>query len=204
MGGTLVIPDIHTEFEWIEPSIAALAPEKVVFLGDYFDSSHESNPDQQQRTAEWLRHSLAQPNRVHLIGNHDALYAFRRTGMICTGYSKEAHERIATTLGESWGENLPLHHWDQGWLLTHAGGHKNRWPGTREELDARCAEAHAALCSCEWHPLLNCGWDRGGQGTGGLLWLDSYYGFQAFQGFDKSSVTRSASQTAEKSGNDTN
>lgn len=26
MSGTLVIPDIHTEFEWIESAIAALSP----------------------------------------------------------------------------------------------------------------------------------------------------------------------------------
>lgn len=182
MSGTLIIPDIHTEHEWIEDAISALAPEKVVFLGDYFDSVHESNPEQQQRTAEWLMHSLAQPNRVHLLGNHDALYAFQKTLMMCSGYSEAAHSKIVAVLGENWGERLQVHHWEQGWLLTHAGVHRNLWPGTVAEFDAQCAEARHALLARNWHRLLNCGWDRGGEGTGGLLWLDFYYGFAGIPG----------------------
>ena len=175
----LIIPDIHTQFEWVEEAISALSPSKVVFLGDYFDAAG-ATPEVQEATAEWLRHSLEQPSRVHLLGNHDVQYAF--SGNRWSGYDERAHPRISAVLGKDWGERLHLHHWDQGHLLTHAGVHPDFWPGTSAEFDKRCAEAMDALRNNRRHPLLNCGNDRGGTGRSGLLWLDFHWSFEPIPG----------------------
>lgn len=179
MSLSLIIPDIHTEHEWIESSISALSPARVVFLGDYFDA-HGATISDQEKTAEWLQHSLDQPNRIHLLGNHDIHYAFE--GNQCTGYDEGAHRAIADVLGKEWGERLHLYHWEQGRLLTHAGVHPELWPGSPEAFGAAAKEAMDALRCNRWNQLLNCGKDRGGFGRSGLLWLDFHWSFESLPG----------------------
>lgn len=177
----LIIPDIHTEHAWVEVAIAAINPDQVVFLGDYFDSFF-TDPSGQQRTAEWLCDSLTKPNRVHLLGNHDAHYAYDCPSLQCSGFDPRAKKAITEVLGEGWGDKLELAHWEGDWLLTHAGLHPSLWPGSQERFLALCTEARHSLKYGLQHPLLNCGKDRGGFGCSGILWLDWHDSFEPIQG----------------------
>lgn len=71
----LAIGDIHQapNLEQIEATIARENPDRVIFVGDYFDQWHD-HPDHAAKTARWLKQSLADPKRVHLLGNHDLHY----------------------------------------------------------------------------------------------------------------------------------
>jgi hypothetical protein len=79
----LVVPDIHNHVEWAEELVAAHPGHLAVFVGDYFDS-YGDTPFMAEKTAEWLRYSIQQPGRIHLMGNHDLPYRWRH--MNCPGY----------------------------------------------------------------------------------------------------------------------
>ena len=72
-GKTLVIPDIHNDFKLAEGIIHRERPDHTVFLGDYFDDWYDTVQDA-ANVAKWLRESLENPDRTHLIGNHDVSY----------------------------------------------------------------------------------------------------------------------------------
>ena len=76
-GKIFVCPDLHEapNLDEVEAAIWREAPSRTVFLGDYFDQFYDT-PDDAARTARWHKGSLAEPNRVHLWGNHDLAYGF--------------------------------------------------------------------------------------------------------------------------------
>src|SRR5690606_22035145 len=79
---TLVLPDVHNHFAEAEAQIARHPADRIVFLGDYFDS-FDDTPAMAAATAEWLKDSLAKPDRLHLWGNHDLWHRFPRNPQIC-------------------------------------------------------------------------------------------------------------------------
>ena len=84
----IVIPDLHQapNLHEMEASIAREAPDQIIFLGDYFDQFGDTPTDAAQM-ARWLTASMAQTNRVHLLGNHDLPYAWPSAyAARCPGY----------------------------------------------------------------------------------------------------------------------
>lgn len=75
---TLIVGDLHhaPNLDEVEQPIARERADTVVFLGDYFDQWDDS-PADAERTAVWLKHSLAQPCRVHLPRHGDLLESER-------------------------------------------------------------------------------------------------------------------------------
>lgn len=123
MTSYLIIPDIHNHVETAE-ELAKLYPDRTsVFLGDYFDNWNDW-AGVARTTAEWLRHSLNQPNRIHLMGNHDLPY--RWNSQTCPGFTREKKEAISKVMRQADWEQILFYHVIQKdglrpLVLSHAG-----------------------------------------------------------------------------------
>jgi hypothetical protein len=154
---TLIIPDLHNRWEWVEDFLENTPHDHVIFLGDYFDNFRDGAKTA-SITAEWLKESLQHPERTHLLGNHDAWYALPEQGMRGTGFKEEKCEAINKVLSlEDWGRiRMAVFH--QGWWLSHAGI-------PRESS----AKRTASLLEKEWSKLL------ASQGSGQKLRFSSRF-----------------------------
>ena len=171
---TLVIPDIHNQTDHADYWLQTQRYDRVVFLGDYFDSEGDS-PHIARRTALWLRKRIENTKDVFLIGNHDIAYMFPKTeALICTGFSKEKARSIRAVLGPEHWSRLKFAHAEQGWLLSHAGFHPTWVENPSQEwILKRAALAMKRVKKKVIDPLLGVGQDRGGaQKHGGPLWMD--------------------------------
>ena len=155
-----VLPDTPTRTE----ASSRERPDATIFLGDYFDQFHDA-PQENRGTAQWLKQSLAQPNRIHLWGNHDTHYAFPGEHTICGGYTHpkdKAINEIITT--EEW-RRLRLYHLAEGFLFTHAGLHRHFVPANRPLADFLAQterEALSCLARKVFHWSYTAGYIRGG------------------------------------------
>ncbi len=117
---TLIIGDIHNEFKRAEVAIQQIPHDKVVFVGDYFDSLNDGRK-KAGKTATWLKESLKQPNRIHLFGNHDVPY-FKQV-FSCPGYDNRKSQKVNYVLQKEDWLKLKFHTWVDQFLVTHAGLH---------------------------------------------------------------------------------
>ena len=179
---TLVFPDLHeppaATLAAIDRIIEREAPDRVVLLGDYFDA-RDDTPADAARTARWLKTSLADPRRVHLIGNHDASYLWPCEATLCPGFSWEKEEEIRRVLGPDAARPFVFHAWVDGWLMTHAGLSAHWVPaGLHPDvldrwLAAEAQKARASFASDKAHWFASVGHKRGGPSSaGGILWCD--------------------------------
>jgi hypothetical protein len=188
----MVVGDIHqaANLDAVENAIAREAPDRIVFLGDYFDQ-WDDHPDDARRTANWLKRSLGEPNRIHLWGNHDLAYAFPDNLLArCPGYSVSKRLAIDDVLGRSDWARLQLTYWtDSSSLISHAGWSAHHAPpptaALRPYLDEQEAEAWAAFRLDHPHWVWSVGANRGGIfKSGGLLWCDIDE-FEPIEGIDQ-------------------
>lgn len=123
---TIIISDLHNRVEWVE--LALLSPvlqpyDRVVLLGDYFDDYHDTIRDV-KNVARWLKQSLYKQNRIHLIGTHDIWYRFPHVYFIqASGNTEKKAYAIRSILTEEDWNQLKLFHYEQNFLMTHAGVH---------------------------------------------------------------------------------
>jgi hypothetical protein len=119
---TLIIPDIHNHTDEVDAVLAANAADQIILLGDYFDSFFDT-PEMAEKTARWLKHSLEQPNRIHLWGNHDLPYAFpSNKEAFCPGFSEEKCDVVQNILTEAhWAMLKPVHFITPRLCVSHAG-----------------------------------------------------------------------------------
>lgn len=119
---TLVIPDIHLRCAAVDRILDALAGryEQVVFLGDYLDDFGDT-PEETLRVAKWLAASIAQPNRFHIVGNHDLAYLAPSSFTRCAGWTPEKMRAAAPVLNLLPRDRLHAAIEIDGWLLSHAG-----------------------------------------------------------------------------------
>jgi len=113
---TLILPDIHTGYARAEAIISKEKSNKILFLGDYFDAFYDTL-EQTQQTAEWLKRSLKDPKRIHLLGNHDLAYL--NQDFICSGFTENKLIVIKDTGVDL--TKLIHYYWVGDWLCTHAG-----------------------------------------------------------------------------------
>jgi hypothetical protein len=179
---TLIFPDLHEPqtsiFRAIEDLIASESPDRIVFLGDYFDRFNDG-PDDMMRTAGWLGDSLKDLRRVHLIGNHDASYLWPCGATFCPGFSWEKEKAFSFVLGRDSIDRFQFHVVIDGWLLTHAGLSASWVPAGIQptEIDrwltSEAEAARAAFTENQTHWFLSVGPKRGGRSSaGGILWCD--------------------------------
>mgnify|MGYP001221638616 CR=1 FL=1 len=184
MSATLVIADIHHDFAQAEAWIEQLAGrfQSVVFTGDYFDSHGTGDtPEDMAATAAWLQRSLARPERIHLVGNHDLSYLFPGKFTACSGFTDEKQAALAPFLRDPVFQRLRPAVEVDGWLLTHAGVHRQLCKDLRPEQVLPAIEAQwAEIQAGGQPPLFACGYARGG---------DRPYGCITWQDFDEARPT---------------
>lgn len=183
----LVLGDVHNRWAQAEAIIQALQGRyrRVIFLGDYFDRFNDG-PRQAAETAAWLAASLAKPERIHLLGNHDLPYFFPdNDNLLCPGFTWEKHRAAEEFLNRAPRERLRLAHLEDGWLFSHAGFAPYFVDGISP--DAAVAEANALLPRLhegQYESLLAQGRGRGGRAlVGGVVWLDWWSEFTPIPGF---------------------
>ena len=176
---TLVIPDIHNNFKEAEAWIRYLEKRhprgvsQIVFIGDYFDDFGDT-PEIAIGVAKWLQHSIQQPNRVHLVGNHDLAYLAPSAFTRCSGFEPRKLEAVAPFLETMQRSAFRAAIEADGWLLSHAGFHPSHVAGrTASELVVAADEALRQLWDGAQPALFAAGYARGGPApVGGITWLD--------------------------------
>jgi hypothetical protein len=188
----LLIPDVHQHVAWAERVLAAGADcERIIFLGDYFDTGERDRASIAETCAFLARAQEALGERVtFLLGNHDIQYLEAKS--YCDRYARPRHLKYtcggayANARAKKVAKHLPASFWTaaklatfvNGWLISHAGVARAFWPEAPDPDTAlallleRSANAQAQLRSFP-DPLLLPGTCRGGtQAVGGITWLD--------------------------------
>jgi predicted phosphodiesterase len=211
---TIIISDLHNRVDWIEDALLSplLQPyDKVIFLGDYFDDYNDT-PEMAANAATWLKYSIRKPNRIHITGTHDLWYRFPHNRFITVSGNTEtkAYAIRSIMTQEDW-NRLCLYHYEQSFLLSHAGIHLNliseyvfkhknlfdKYIVNKElQLNGKeivdkivrpaTTEALNRVKDGYAHPWLDAGIARGGiQPVGGIIWLDWRYEFKSIPGLNQ-------------------
>ena len=175
----VIIPDIHNDFKKAEKIISKENPDKIIFLGDYFDDFDDTIQDA-NNTAKWLKQSLKQKNRIHLIGNHDLSYMTDNPNLKCMGYRTDKHKAIKKH-SINWNQ-LQMHCWiNIKWLCTHAGFSNDFFEqqqtkkshSIQKVLDLSQKDLIKINDENHIHSFFQVGVSRGGSNVvGGPLWCD--------------------------------
>jgi hypothetical protein len=198
---TLIISDIHNRHHVAEHIIKNEKPDLTIFLGDYFDS-YEDTADDVRSTAQWFHYSVNQPNRIHLVGNHDLPYWFPDNKYLdCPGFHRFKWLLVKESVTNADWEKLKFYHnLDNHWLLSHAGAHPT-WvipgykTGNRPITDIGSLEkllAHETekflIAAGRQQDHWFVAWSRARSGTlnpGGLVWNDFHGDFHAILGVNQ-------------------
>jgi hypothetical protein len=154
----MVIPALQeaSNLDMIDACIADEGPNETIFLGNYFDevAGDHVGVESARRMARWLKRSVSQSRRIHLMGGRDLPYLFAdgytslgaRGG--CNGKREAA---VWEVLGPMAHLNFHLTWWEGPWLFTHAGLSAARLPdglsaphGVRRYLDGELRSAMRA------------------------------------------------------------
>ena len=173
---TLVIGDVHHRTEMADAAISRFSGRcpQVVFLGDYFDEFGDG-PLHMESTCRWLRRSLADPARVHLIGNHELAYFLpSHPQAACPGWTQAKQRVFDREMAGIPLSALKIALQVGPWLLSHAGLAAEILSefGT-EDLAGRLAQGLSRASRGEPSWLFARGAVRAGHDAiGGILWLD--------------------------------
>jgi len=117
---TVVIGDIHGRSVW-KLIVEIEKPDKVIFIGDYFDSFDIKGVDQLNNFQDIIAFKQSgQCEVIMLIGNHDHHY-FPETGYTGTsGYQNRIAPSITQVIDEN-REHLQIAYNMDEYLFTHAG-----------------------------------------------------------------------------------
>lgn len=194
----LVFSDIHNRSKLVEPIISTLrarglAFEKIIFLGDYFDSFGDTT-GQAEETAEWLHESLQKEDRVHLIGNHDLPYLLIDVNKsrepfpkeyYCPGYRPDKAAVIRNIITEEDLGKFKAMYFAADFLLSHAGIVERLIPADVRKYGDTDDEAICNYVNLEYtqlvvnkgfrikkFPLFLAGSRMGHERPGGVIWSD--------------------------------
>jgi predicted phosphodiesterase len=117
---TLIIPDIHGKSVW-KQMIEIESPDRIVFLGDYFDSFDIPGLDQIHNFKEVIEYKKSEQSEVILlIGNHDYHY-YPEIGYNGTsGYQGGLAPNISQVVNEN-RDHLQMAYTMDHFLFTNAG-----------------------------------------------------------------------------------
>ena len=198
---TLIIPDIHNHTENADHWLATQAYDRVVFLGDYFDSFGDNVSDVRQ-TAVWLRDRMESSDDVFLLGNHDVAYMFPNEPAVeCPGFKRPKAAAIREVLQRRHWLRFELAWEEQGWLLSHAGFSPIWIPEpSPARILARCGEAMQLARRGKLDPVLGYGeLPHGLQRIGGPLWM-TWEAFVSTPGINQIVGHSSDAEVREKNG----
>ncbi len=176
---TLVIPDIHNEWEPAYQAMEKYPSARTIFLGDYFDSFYD-DLDMAYQSAVNVKELLDAGYEL-CLGNHDMSYMFPYTCR-CSGFSVEKHDVIMSVLSIDDFLKMKSFVYVDGFLLSHAGiiaeifGSYNdnyEWDIELDHIEKYCNEGLMSLQAGSIHPAFQAGQDRGGiYKYGGITWCD--------------------------------
>jgi hypothetical protein len=179
---TLVFSDIHCDIKGIEEFIEGQKPDQVIFLGDYFDCFYDT-PEMNYDTAVWLEQSMRQPNRIHLVGNHDLGYISSTFKNWCSGWTLEKYRKVHAICFRNW-RNFRFAASVDNILFTHAGVHPDhpkflqsfRLELTAENMAKELNELLTPILEIGTRYLIVTGYDSmrvsSAGDVGGILWCD--------------------------------
>lgn len=192
---TLIVGDIHNKIDKAEKIVQSIPHDHVYFLGDYYDNFGDDWYAAKE-VSKWLKWSLEQPNRTHLIGNHDVPYINPQCKMGKYGWDTGKQKAVDQIMPKEYWRKMKFHAWVDGWLLSHAGIHRSYFQnilntGVKLEdlpswLDEQSQGAWEAIDASGWHWYFAQGESRGGHNRfGGLLWLDFISEFSPILGLNQ-------------------
>lgn len=115
---TIFIGDIHGRSIWKE-IIEQEKPDRVIFVGDYFDSFDISGIDQIHNFKEIIHYKKTSDIEVVLlVGNHD--YHYMHVGETYSGFQRGLQFDISQLIHENM-EHLQMAYSFDNFLCTHAG-----------------------------------------------------------------------------------
>ena len=125
----LIVPDVHGSHKWEEVKNKIDTVDKIVFLGDYFDSWENEWPDQGENFKNICDFKRANADKVVLlIGNHDFGYiSGTREGGCVSGHQNSKISEIRALITANL-DIIDLAYEADGWVFSHAGFSKT-WVG---------------------------------------------------------------------------
>lgn len=124
----IAIGDTHGHDEWKKIVEQEKDADKIIFIGDYFDSFDVPFEKQAQNFNEILQLKIDHPEQVVLLlGNHDFHY-LRYAEEKYSGFQNENAKDIGEVLHSAIDDNLvQIAFQDQNFLFTHAGVTSTWW-----------------------------------------------------------------------------
>ena len=119
MNKTVIIGDTHGRDCW-KQIVASESPDRVIFIGDYFDSFDNTAVEQMhnfQEIIDWKQ--SGQSEVIMLIGNHDYHY-MRGVTQYYSGYQSGARPAIEQLLYEN-KNHMQMAYGMNGFIFSHAG-----------------------------------------------------------------------------------
>ena len=119
MNKTVILGDTHGRDCW-KQIVASESPDRVIFIGDYFDSFDNTAVEQMhnfQEIIDWKQ--SGQSEVIMLIGNHDYHY-MRGVTQYYSGYQSGARPAIEQLLYEN-KNHMQMAYGMNGFIFTHAG-----------------------------------------------------------------------------------
>jgi len=170
---TITIGDLHGRDRW--KSVDPEQFDKIIFLGDYFDSFMVGDEAMLQNFAEIIAFKQEYFDKVVLLlGNHETSYLSSKYRS--TGYRPTIADVVEKLLW-SYMELFKIA-WQKGpYLWTHAGVHQlyydTRIVPEMVESDLNVADTLQRLYEAEFPPIFEVGEERGGRrgDIGGPLWI---------------------------------
>lgn len=191
---TIILPDIHHRWQWVESFLDGQEYDEVVFLGDFFDDFGDDSSITRE-TALFVKRALYHPKWKLCLGNHDLLYIFaanlHRTPrwMQCSGNSLKKALAIREVLSLKDRDRFYLLVKTQGFILSHAGISEYHFAHPRrgyEDIEEICSRALERAKTGIYDPILGAGLSRGGnEVVGGILWQDWFHDFVPISGINQ-------------------
>lgn len=182
---TLILSDVHDKIDCAQFAINLEKPDKIIFLGDQWDS-WDDTVTICRKTTDWVKEKLNDKRCIFLGGNHDLSYIYSHNPFCrCSGFSIEKKIAIHDILTKEDFDKFKLFHIDNGILFSHAGLSAswlkeyiaNPFEYTLDNLGSflqqRGAQCKILLENGSRDVLVGAGFDRGGdQKVGGITWND--------------------------------
>lgn len=117
------IGDIHGRDKWKQIAIDEVHADKVIFVGDYFDTHYSETPQEQiENFRDIIAYKKSNPDKIILlIGNHDFHY-LKDVNETYSGYQKDYADIIESELQTAIDDGLiQMCYVYNNYVFTHAG-----------------------------------------------------------------------------------
>ena len=168
----IAIGDTHGRDDW-KKLVRTQSFDKLVFIGDYFDSFHIDAADQVQNFLDIVACKTDYPEKVILLfGNHDFHYlpVARQMHEVYSGFQDHHASRIGELIEENL-ELLQMCYKEDNYLFSHAGL-THTWLANAGYIEGEVDSFVNALFKTQPENFLFTGWDPYGNNvTQSPIWV---------------------------------